>query len=188
VSPQPLTAVAGQPATAGDVVGKFLDARQRRGELIGDLLAATGDTGHPGAIDPDAFITRPSILRRLAALLADDLPTALDRLGAVDQGGVALTTALALHTGLPYAVLDPGNSAVTGEIHRGEYLSVIDPVTTTGARALQAVQLACAHGAAVTSIHTVLARGSNAQAAISDAGYTLYALFSPADFVDHTKE
>ncbi|MEV8607430.1 hypothetical protein AB0383_05645 [Amycolatopsis sp. NPDC051373] len=98
-------------ATATDTTTVFLDAERRRGELRADLTAI-------GA----AFTTRPSILRRAAALLAEELPTATDRLvttGTADA--VAVTTALALHTGLPFAV-------DAGEVHRGDRVAVVTPI------------------------------------------------------------
>lgn len=183
-----MTALDKQLAAAGDVTGVFLDPRRRRSELIDDLLAVAGDGAHPGTLDPDALATRPSILRRLAALLAEDLPTELDRLGAADASGLALTTALALHTGLPYAVLASDDEAVAGEIHRGERLAILDPMITTGARALGAARLARARGAQITGIHTVLEQAGPARAVVCDAGYPLHALLTPADLAGPTEE
>jgi orotate phosphoribosyltransferase len=185
-------------AAAENVTGALLDPHRRRSELINDLLAAAGDGARPGTIVPDAFVTRPSILRRLAALLAEDLPVGLDRLGAADEAGLALTTALALHTGLPYAVLAEEGKDVVGEIHRGERLAVIDAVTTTGARALRAARLADSLGVRITGVHTVLEqtvlehaeleKSDTARSALGDAGYPLHALFTSAELADAAEE
>ncbi|MEV6901751.1 hypothetical protein [Amycolatopsis sp. NPDC051372] len=127
-------------ATATDTTTVFLDAERRRGELRADLTAI-------GA----AFTTRPSILRRAAALLAEELPTATDRLvttGTADA--VAVTTALALHTGLPFAV-------DAGEVHRGDRVAVVtpiadDPADATAAALADRVRAAGAEPVVVLSV------------------------------------
>ncbi|QWA23245.1 hypothetical protein KJK32_23745 [Streptomyces sp. JCM17656] len=104
-----------QELAAGyDEITVFLPPGLRLGELRADLFAAgyraapqrgaaSGEASVPD-LDPYAFQTRPTILRRLAAILAERLPDRLDRLVAASASAVPLTTAVALHTGLPFAV------------------------------------------------------------------------------------
>ncbi|WP_326834600.1 hypothetical protein VSH64_06690 [Amycolatopsis rhabdoformis] len=111
-------------ATTADVTGVFVAAARRRAELGADLRA----------VGAGAFATRPSILRRAAAVLAQDLPTATDRLVTTgDTDAVALTTALALHTGLPFAVVAGQNRP---DLQRGDRVAVITPVADDTAAAL----------------------------------------------------
>ncbi|MET7994726.1 hypothetical protein ABZU76_27915 [Amycolatopsis sp. NPDC005232] len=138
-------------ATATDTTTVFLDAERRRGELRADLAAI-------GA----AFTTRPSILRRAAALLAEELPTATDRLvttGTADA--VAVTTALALHTGLPFAV-------DADEVHRGDRVAVVTPIaddpaeTPTGTAAALADRVRAAGAEPVVLLSVLAADGTPA--------------------------
>ncbi|MGW4487239.1 hypothetical protein ACWEOE_25755 [Amycolatopsis sp. NPDC004368] len=129
-----------------DTTAVFLDAGRRRAELRADLAA----------IGP-AFTTRPSILRRAAALLADELPTATDRLvTTATADAVAVTTALALHTGLPFAV-------DAGQVHRGDRVAVVTPIadeptgTPTDGTAAALAERVRAAGAEPVVVLTVLA-------------------------------
>jgi hypothetical protein len=102
-------------AAATDPTAVFVGPAQRRAELQADIDAVT----------EQAFASRPGILRRIASLLADELPHGVDRLvTAEDSASIAVTTALALHTGLPLAF-------AANEIHRGERVVVVLAVATT---------------------------------------------------------
>ncbi|MEU8633631.1 hypothetical protein AB0C38_15785 [Amycolatopsis sp. NPDC048633] len=91
---------------------------RRRDELSADL----------DAVGATAFTGRTSILRRAAALLAEELPTAVDRLVTTgDADAVALTTAVALHTGLPFAVV-AGKRPARGDLQRGDRVAVLVPI------------------------------------------------------------
>ncbi|KUL55371.1 hypothetical protein ADL22_00270 [Streptomyces sp. NRRL F-4489] len=187
---------------ARDIPAVFLTPEQRLAELRADILAAAGRAGtspSEPAVDPYAFQTQPAILRRLADVLAGRLPATLDRLVAAGPVGVALTAAVALHTGLPYAVLLPGAPASSdsaspataspatafrttlhGEIHRAEHVAVLDPVVTTGRRILDAAAAAEEYGARVAGLYAALGSGSGGGAAVAaaeDSGYTLQVLF-----------
>ncbi|HET6356867.1 hypothetical protein [Streptomyces sp.] len=186
-----------QLAVGDDVVAIFLDPVQRRSELLADLFAAayradpnafrTHRDHAPvtgGTFDPYALQTRPTILRRLAALLADELPGRLDRLVAADSADAPLTTAVALHTGLPFALAAPRDTpgggtgaALYGEIHRGERVAVLTAVTAGGHSAVRTAELVRAHGAQVTVVLTVIDRDEGATARLADAGHRLRALF-----------
>ena len=67
-----------------------------------DLPAAL--EGDVGVVDKYAIHADPVILRGVAALLADQLPDDIEVLVGVEVGGIAVAAALALHTGLPWAV------------------------------------------------------------------------------------
>ncbi|NEC68454.1 hypothetical protein [Streptomyces sp. SID9727] len=183
-------------AAATDVSAVFLDPARRRAELRADILAAalvggstagTGTAGPTGdTLDPFAFQIRPTILRRVAALMAEELPVRTDRLVTADPVGTALTTAVALHTGLPFTLVaeagaGDGPARLRGEIHSGEQIAVLDPVTTTGTRAARIARLVHARGARTAGVFTVIDGCRGAGAALAGAGHELHALFQADD-------
>jgi adenine/guanine phosphoribosyltransferase-like PRPP-binding protein len=191
--------------TDGSPTATFLDPAQRLRELRSDLFAAgyrtaptsgvSGDAGERGErgewgqlpdLDPYAFCTRPTVLRGLAAHLAELLTERLDRLVAADSSAVPLTSAVALHTGLPFAVADSTSpiAGTYGEIHRGERVIVIAAVTTSGSGAVAATALVRERGAEVCGVLTAVDRGKGASARVEEAGLDLHVLF-PEDSAHH---
>ncbi|QRP43285.1 hypothetical protein [Amycolatopsis sp. FDAARGOS 1241] len=128
-------------ATALDTTGVFVGAARRRAELRADLLA----------VGATAFATRPALLRRAAALLAAELPAAVDRLvTGGDTDAVALTTALALHTGLPVTIT--GADGARGEVHHGDRVAVVTPRADPAATLAGRVRAAGAEPVATLSV------------------------------------
>lgn len=100
-------------------------SRQQDDELRRDILAVAVP-GHPdpsaphGGLDADAILSRPTLLRRIAGRAAAHVRPGTDRLVAGERDA-ALATALALHTGLPVALLVPATERTAasprGELH-----------------------------------------------------------------------
>ncbi|WP_247748640.1 hypothetical protein [Streptomyces sp. 4R-3d] len=134
--------------TAPDAPSAFQSARQRSAELYADIIAVA--PGGDGRVDIEAVQSRPSILRRTAALLSEALPPGTDRLVCAVPDGIAVTTALALHTGLPFAtVTGTGDDArLTGEAHAGEHAVVVVPLVGAAPGAPQDAAPGPAQGAA----------------------------------------
>ncbi len=80
------------------------------------------------------WATRPSVLRRIAAALAFDLPPALDRLVAFGPDARTLGVAVSLETGLPFCGITDENVVIPGELIAGETVALIAvvPVTMSG--------------------------------------------------------
>lgn len=154
--------------TAPDAPSAFQSARQRSAELYADILAVA--PGGDGRVDIEAVQSRPSILRRTAALLSEALPPGTDRLVCAAPDGIAVTTALALHTGLPFAtVTGTGDDArLTGEAHAGEHAVVVvplvgaaqDPAPGPAQGAAPVVRAALDAGMRVSHVLSVLDSGS----------------------------
>lgn len=85
------------------------DISKLRQDLASRLVAAldlpTSVAGGRPAFDKYRMQADPGLLRDLAVLVADQLPTDTEVLVGVELGGVPLATAIALHTGLPWALL-----------------------------------------------------------------------------------
>ncbi|MHA4819597.1 hypothetical protein ACXZ65_35175 [Streptomyces aculeolatus] len=165
--------------TAPDTPRAFQSAQQRSAELYADILAVAphGD----GRVDIEAVQCRPSILRRTAALLAEVLPHGTDRLVCTTPQGLATTTALALHTGLPFAtVTGTGDDArLTGEAHPGEHTVVVVPLTGTAQDAAPPVHAALKAGMRVSCVLSVLDLGDSSvvDTLLERYGVRFHALF-----------
>lgn len=125
------------------------DAQGRRNGLAADLRAFTD---RAGSLDVTAIQSFPAVLRRLAALLSEHIPSGTDRLVAA-PGDTPLVTALALHTGIPFALIDNTNVTM-GELHTAEKVIVVQVATTDAAELLK--RQVEDHGAYVLSVLTAI--------------------------------
>jgi orotate phosphoribosyltransferase len=98
------------------------DPDARRDDLAADLRALADRSG---SLDAFMALSRPSILRRLARLVAERLPVGIDRLVGSHGRDDILVGAVALHTGIPFAVLDDSSGDVLGELHASENVAVV---------------------------------------------------------------
>lgn len=109
------------------------DRDARRDDLAADLRALTDRSGN---VDAFMVLSRPSVLRRLARLIAEHLPVGIDRLVGSRGQDDALACAVSLHTGIPFAVIDPSSGTVFGELHTSEAVAVVC-TRQAGARPVQ---------------------------------------------------
>src|SRR5262249_1190733 len=110
--------------------------------LRGDFVLSSG--AHSNYyLDKYLFETKPGILRRVAAFLAELVPPGTDRIAGPELGAVALATALSLEVGLPFvisrrAAKDYSTSKlIEGELYPGERVIVVEDVITTGTQAIK---------------------------------------------------
>lgn len=172
------------------------DRSQRLAELGRDLVSSAYLRGafvlSSGArssfyFDKYLFETKPTILRRLAAALAELVPDNVDRLAGPQLGAVALATAVSLETGLPFVIVRKVTKGygttrlVEGELNPGERVLVIEDVISTAAEALNAADNVKSAGATVTGIMAVLDREDTGAHNITDAGYAFTSLFRLSD-------
>jgi hypothetical protein len=109
----------------------FPAADVRLEELARDITAFFPHLRSADEIDPIAFLGRPTVLRRLASVLAPLVPTGVDRLVEGGADGGVLAGALALETGIPFALLG-STEDVRGEVHPGESVLVLGVRCDTG--------------------------------------------------------
>ncbi len=151
--------------------------------LRGDFVLSSGARSQY-YFDKYLFETKPGILRRLGAFLAELVPPEPDRIAGTDLGAVALATALSLETGLPFVIARKGSKAystarlVEGELYPGERVVLVEDVISTGAQAIRAAQRIVDTGARVIAILAVIDREQGGPEAISAAGFTLSTLFT----------
>jgi orotate phosphoribosyltransferase len=161
----------------------FQSDAERRAELLADVVAAAwGADGE--FVDADQFLTKPTVLRRLAAILAGRVPFDTDRLLGREPHSLVLGAALTLETGLPLVIargLDGPDLRCHGELHPGERVLVVEGVTGTGASAERAVRVVRQRGATVIGVLAAVDRASGAAGRLATAGAALDALFVDAE-------
>jgi orotate phosphoribosyltransferase len=154
--------------------------------LRGDFVLSSGARSS-FYFDKYLFETKPAIMRRVAAALAELVPAGIDRLAGPELGAVALATAVSLETGIPFVIVrkeskDYATSKIVeGEINPGERVLVVEDVITSAGEALKAAARLEGIGVEVAGIVAVLDREQTGAANIAAAGYTMDALFRLSD-------
>lgn len=193
---------------AGHGTHPFQDSGERRDEVARDIVAASHLRGQfvlssgqasDFYFDKYLFSTKPTVLRRLASLMAARIPPQVDRVAGAELGAVPIAAALSLETGLPFVVVRQNpkthgtRSAVEGELHQSERILLVEDVVTTGAQALHAAGTLADLGADVVRILAVVDREQGGGKAIAAAGLSFDALFRlselpiPAHPADETR-
>ncbi|WP_395405819.1 orotate phosphoribosyltransferase (plasmid) [Arthrobacter sp. UC242_113] len=172
--------------------GAIQDPRTRRREVAQDLIAIAYRQGVFVAangvvsdyhLDPALFMTKPTLLRRLGSLLAEQIDTDVDRIAGREPGSAALAIATALHTGLPYVSLRPtspesSSSTVCGELHANERVILIEDVLSSGSHALRGARTLTESNATLVAVLGVIDRGEGATEALTAAGITYMPMFA----------
>ena len=157
----------------------LVDAAVLRGSFV--LRSGATSTYY---VDKYLFTTRPGILRRLALVIAQQLPRETQRVAGTALGAVPLATAVSLATDLPAVLVraerkEYGTSrAVEGTLLAGERVVLVEDVVTTGGAALNAVAALRDVGAEVLQLIAVVDREEGGAAAIEAAGVAYSALFT----------
>lgn len=118
-------------------------------------------------VDVKAATSRPRILREIATALRGRVGDA-EVLAGVELGAVPLLVALALETGLPYAIIRKAarehgtGRRIEGADVQGRRVLLVEDVTTTGGSVLEAVRLLREAGGRVDRVETVVDRGEGA--------------------------
>jgi orotate phosphoribosyltransferase len=152
--------------------------------LRGDFLLRSGARSSY-YIDKYLFTTQPSLLQRIAAELAERLPSGVQRLAGPVLGAVPLVTALSLETGLPMVIVRVDKpkqygtaKQVEGTLAPGERVVLVEDVVTTGGAALAAVDMLREAGADVLGALVVVDREEGGAAAFGARGVPFDALFT----------
>jgi orotate phosphoribosyltransferase len=155
--------------------------------LRGDFALSSGRRSS-FYIDKYLFETDPDLLRDIARLLAARLPAGTTRLIGPALGGVPLATAVALETGLPFAIVRPGAKEygtaklIEGRIEPGDGVVVLEDVVTTGAQAVRAARAAESAGARVLGILAVIDRHEGGRGGVEGAGFRFDAVYDMAEW------
>ncbi len=154
--------------------------------LKGDFVLRSGKRSNR-YFDKFLFETDPALLRRLGKHLAGLVPLTTQRLAAPELGAVLLGGAVSMETGLPLVLVrkEPkgyGTSKqIEGRFERGERVTVIEDVVTTGGDSLRSAQVLRDAGADVIHLVVVLDRGEGGEENIHKAGIRYSPLFRITD-------
>lgn len=155
--------------------------------LRGDFVLSSGRRSS-FYIDKYLFETDPDLLREIARLLAAMLPDGATRLIGPALGGVPLATAVALETGLPFAIVRPGAKEygtaklIEGRVEAGDRVVVLEDVVTTGAQSIRAARAVESAGAEVLAILAVIDRHEGGREGVEGAGFRFDALYDMAEW------
>ena len=159
----------------GELVRRLVEAS----ELHGDFVLSSGRRSTV-YFDKFRFLTRPDLLRDLAAQVATMLPAGTQLLGAPEGAAMLLVAAVALETELPITVVrkeakEYGTRAqVEGEVPPGAKTTLIEDVSTTGHQVRRAAEVLAEAGADVQGIILAIDRGGADY--LRDAGYEVRAV------------
>ena len=169
--PNPVTSPT---VTKGEVLGLL---RESGAVKFGTFTLASGATSDV-YVDVKRVWTEPTRLRTIARALAARLGPC-DRLAGMELGAVPLVVAVALETGIPYAVVRKApkehgtKKRIEGEIASGDRVVVIEDVTTSGASVVETIGVLRSEGATINRVVTVVDRGAGAGARLSGVGVSL---------------
>ncbi len=141
-------------------------------------------------LDKYRFETRPELLgalgERLAARAREAAPGAA-RLAGPELGGVVLTAAASLASGLPFLIVrseakDYGTAnLLEGEYAEGEEVCLLEDIVTSGGAAAAAVDALRAAGLACGNAVCVVDREEGGSEALASMAVRLHALFRAQD-------
>lgn len=148
-------------------------------ELHGEFVLSSGRRSAV-YFDKFRFLTRPDLLREVAAEVAGLLAPGTELLGAPEGAAMLLVAAVSLQTQLPVAVVRKeakgyGTGAqVEGEVPLGAVTTLIEDVSTTGHQVRRAAEVLAETGADVRRIVLAIDRGG--ADLLREAGYEVEAV------------
>jgi len=154
----------------------------RHAYLVGDFVLSSGRHSRY-YFDKYLFETQPHILRSLARLMAEQMPTGVQRIAGPELGAVALAAAASLETGVPFVIVKKASKdyatqkLVEGEFHAGEKVVVVEDIMTTGAQAIASAEKLRSLGLEVLFILGIVDREEGARENVEAAGFELRSLF-----------
>jgi uridine monophosphate synthetase len=146
----------------------------------------------PIYIDLRQIITYPKLLQQVgAAYLPILAKLQFKRLAGLPYAAIPIATAISLAG--DYAMIYPrkeiktyGTKAeIEGEYHAGETVVVIDDLATTGGSKFEAIEKLTAAGLVVRDVVVLVDRQSGAKQSLEQAGYSLHAVLTISQMLDH---
>jgi uridine monophosphate synthetase len=146
----------------------------------------------PIYIDLRRIISKPSLLEQVGAAYLPILRTLeFTRLAALPYAAIPIATAISLQGGYPMIyprkeAKDYGTKAgIEGEYHAGETVVVIDDLATTGGSKFEAIEKLTEVGLLVQDVVVLIDRQSGAMQSLETAGYSLHAVLTITQLLDH---
>ena len=146
----------------------------------------------PIYIDLRLIISYPKLLAEVAQAYLPLLSNLkFTRLAGLPYAAIPIATAISLAGDYPMIyprkeVKAYGTKAeIEGEYHAGETVVVIDDLATTGGSKFGAIEKLTGAGLIVRDVVVLVDRESGAKEALSEAGYTMHAVLTISEMLDH---
>ncbi|WP_405136332.1 hypothetical protein [Nocardia sp. NBC_01388] len=154
--------------------------------VVRDLNLPAGMNGSESNVDKFRLQADPRLLRDLATLVADALPSDTEVLVGMELGGVPLATAVSLHTGLPWALLRRSpragiTSTIAGTSVDGRNCVLIKDAVRGGSTLIPATSTLRSNNALVTHAAVGLSWNPTLSDTLRPAGVTPIAALTLAD-------
>jgi orotate phosphoribosyltransferase len=151
--------------------------------LTGEFLLRSGITSNE-YFDKYQFESDPKILAAIAEKMAALIPEGTEILAGLEMGGLAIVTALSLHTGIPAVFVrkkakDYGTCKLAeGPDVAGKRVLIVEDVITSGGQVIISGNDLRQLGALTDHVVCVIDREQGGREKLRDAGFELLALFS----------
>jgi orotate phosphoribosyltransferase len=149
----------------------------------------------PIYIDLRQIITYPKLLEQVGTAYLPLLEKLqFDRIAGLPYAAIPIATAISLAGNYPMIyprkeVKTYGTKAeIEGEYHVGETVIVIDDLATTGGSKFEAIEKLTGAGVVVKDVVVLVDRQSGAKESLAEAGYTMHAVLTISEMLDHWEE
>lgn len=149
----------------------------------------------PIYIDLRQIISHPKLLEQVGAAYLPLLKgLKFKRIAGLPYAAIPIATAICLQGNYPMIyprkeVKDYGTMAgIEGEFRPGEKVVVVDDLATTGGSKFEAIEKLTAAGLIVRDVVVLIDRQSGAKEALANAGYTLRAVLTITEMLDHYEQ
>jgi uridine monophosphate synthetase len=146
----------------------------------------------PIYIDLRQIITYPRLLEQVGAAYLPLLEKLkFERIAGLPYAAIPIATAISLAGNYPMIyprkeIKTYGTKAgIEGEYHLGETVVVIDDLATTGGSKFEAIEKLTGAGLVVKDVVVLVDRQSGAKESLAKAGYTMHAVLTISEMLDH---
>ncbi|MFW6041057.1 MAG: orotate phosphoribosyltransferase [Thermoplasmatota archaeon] len=138
-------------------------------------------------VDIKAASTDPEVLKIIAKKMSDLVDG--DKIAGMELGAVPLAAAVSLETGKPFLMIRKKKKGhgtggrIEGRLEKGERVTVVEDVTTTGGSSVETVNVLRDAGALVERVLVVVDRGEGATENLKDIDVELVSLVSAEELL-----
>lgn len=141
-------------------------------------------------VDIKKASTSPDILKEIGKELAKRIGSGVDKIACVELGAVPLAVAASLEANIPFVIIRKQpkghgtNKLIEGEVAKGERITIVEDVTTTGASVAKAVDILREAGASVEEVLVVVDREEGASELLGEKKIKLTPIVKASEITD----